>query len=94
MKKVQPLKTLVCSISCMNLNMPSCTVRYLSYAGWVSQYGETIGITTKKDDGIDLVAVTKPVSFTLSGIPAFVILFIHAPWPSHRNLTIIITQCQ
>lgn len=35
----------------------------LSYGGWVSQYGETVGITKKKDDGIDLVAVTKTGEF-------------------------------
>jgi len=35
----------------------------LSYGGWVSQYGETVGVTKKKDDGIDLVAVTKTGEF-------------------------------
>lgn len=35
----------------------------LSYAGWVSQYGENVGITSKKDDGIDLIAVTKTGEF-------------------------------
>lgn len=31
----------------------------LSYADWVEQYGDAVGIMTKKDAGIDLVAVTK-----------------------------------
>lgn len=35
----------------------------LSYGGWVSQYGEIVGVTKKKDDGIDLVAVTKTGEF-------------------------------
>ncbi|HBC9088365.1 TPA: DEAD/DEAH box helicase [Citrobacter koseri] len=35
----------------------------LSYAGWIAQYGDAVGITTKKDAGIDLVAVTKTGEF-------------------------------
>lgn len=35
----------------------------LSYAGWIAKYGEAVGITTKKDAGIDLVAITKTGEF-------------------------------
>ncbi|ALB69766.1 DEAD/DEAH box helicase [Cronobacter muytjensii] len=35
----------------------------LSYAGWIAQYGDAVGIKTKKDAGIDLVAVTKTGEF-------------------------------
>lgn len=35
----------------------------LSYADWVDQYGEALGIPTKKDTGIDLVAVTTDSEF-------------------------------
>ncbi|MFD3226771.1 DEAD/DEAH box helicase [Rahnella aceris] len=35
----------------------------LSYAGWIEQYGDTVGIMTKKDAGIDLVAITKTGEF-------------------------------
>lgn len=48
------------------LNEPKYAELYsdvLSYGGWVSQYGETVGVTKKKDDGIDLVAVTKTGEF-------------------------------
>lgn len=48
------------------LHEPKYTELYsdvLSYAGWIAQYGDAVGITTKKDDGIDLVAVTKTGEF-------------------------------
>ncbi|WP_077927372.1 type ISP restriction/modification enzyme [Wohlfahrtiimonas populi] len=35
----------------------------LSYADWVEKYGEELGITNKKDTGIDLIAVTEDQSF-------------------------------
>ncbi|WP_323059935.1 DEAD/DEAH box helicase [Klebsiella variicola] len=35
----------------------------LSYAGWIEQFGDTVGIATKKDAGIDLVAITKTGDF-------------------------------
>jgi predicted helicase len=35
----------------------------LSYSDWVDQYGADLGITTKKDTGIDLVAVTTDGEF-------------------------------
>lgn len=35
----------------------------LSYAVWIEQYGDTVGIVTKKDAGIDLVAITKAGEF-------------------------------
>lgn len=38
-------------------------VDVLSYADWVDKYGEALNITSKKDTGIDLVAVTEDVKF-------------------------------
>ena len=38
-------------------------VKVLSYTAWVSEFGDNVGITTKKDAGIDLVAVTKSGEF-------------------------------
>ncbi|EHM6191888.1 DEAD/DEAH box helicase [Escherichia coli] len=35
----------------------------LSYAGWIEKFGDTVGIATKKDVGIDLVAITKTGDF-------------------------------
>ncbi|MEM6050649.1 type ISP restriction/modification enzyme [Erwinia sp. P7711] len=48
------------------LNEPKYAELYtyvLSYAAWVEQYGNSVGITHKKDAGIDLVAVTKTGEF-------------------------------
>ncbi|HEM8232875.1 TPA: DEAD/DEAH box helicase [Klebsiella aerogenes] len=44
------------------LNEPKYAELYssvLSYSAWVEKYGNSIGITHKKDSGIDLIAVTK-----------------------------------
>jgi len=35
----------------------------LSYSGWVDQYGAELGVSTKKDTGIDLVAITSDGQF-------------------------------
>jgi len=35
----------------------------LSYSGWVEQYGAELGVSTKKDTGIDLVAITSDGQF-------------------------------
>jgi len=48
------------------LNEPKYAELYtyvLSYAAWVEKYGNSVGITHKKDAGIDLVAVTKTGEF-------------------------------
>ncbi|EET9517085.1 damage-inducible protein [Escherichia coli] len=48
------------------LNEPKYAELYsdvLSYSEWSAQYGDIVGITTKKDAGIDLVAVTKTGEF-------------------------------
>ncbi len=48
------------------LNEPKYAELYshvLSYAEWVTQYGDSVGISTKKDAGIDLVAITRTGEF-------------------------------
>ncbi|ENB7448313.1 DEAD/DEAH box helicase [Klebsiella aerogenes] len=48
------------------LNEPKYAELYssvLSYSAWVEKYGNSIGITHKKDSGIDLIAVTKTGEF-------------------------------
>jgi len=35
----------------------------LSYSGWVDQHGAALGVSTKKDTGIDLVAITSDGQF-------------------------------
>jgi predicted helicase len=53
------------------LNEPKYAELYssvLSYSAWVEKYGNSIGITHKKDSGIDLIAVTKTMSFMLSSV--------------------------
>ncbi|BEH13958.1 hypothetical protein MAALD49_13260 [Marinobacter shengliensis] len=35
----------------------------LSYSDWVSHYGTALGISTKRDTGIDLVAITSDGEF-------------------------------